>query len=269
MLAVIGGTALDSALDPVVALVTSAGDAFCTGVVVAPDWVLTAAHCATAAEALEAPTVVWAAEVSDPAEVRGWTEAVRHPDADEATHAHDLALLALDAPAPGSVAALGDAPPAVGDALAVYGFGTPVEGLPADGVKRGAVLAVEEVADDVLLAFSPDANACSGDSGGPAVAERGGGWVVVGIDTFVDPACLGGRTGSTRIDTDLGWLADVVGDLALQPITPAPSAPPRGCATTAAGAGATLGGMWLSRRRPSRCGAKAAVARTIRSATRS
>ena len=220
MFAVIGGTVLD-ALGPVVALATDDGagdEVFCSGVVVGPAHVLTAGHCARYAEELVAAGAV--ASVLWGSEVRGWAAVDVHPEASDLDHDHDLAVITLDDDAPTAPAALASGPPAVGDEVTLYGFGASSEGGTDAGTLRGTHLEVLEVDERVFLSFAPGTNVCSGDSGGPAVATVEDGWWVVGIDTFVDPTCLGGTAGSTRVDVHLDWLADVVGELVLEPIGP-------------------------------------------------
>jgi hypothetical protein len=272
--AVIGGTVLDAALGPVVALATDDGAGpvvFCSGVVVGPAHVLTAGHCVDTADALVAAGAVasvrWGGDVAEEeAEVRGWLRAEVHPEVADPDHGHDLAVVTLDADAASAPAALAGGPPAVGDALAFYGYGASSEGGDDAGVLRGTHLEVLEVDDLVFRSFAAGTNVCSGDSGGPAVASAEDGWWVVGVDTFVDPTCLGGTAGTTRIDVHLEWLADLVGELVLDPIGPAdpPRREERGCSTAPGGVPAIAIGALalLSRRRttgaPS-CGAKAAA----------
>ena len=155
---------------------------FCTGIVVAPRAVVTAAHCVPAGADLRvhfkdragAPVLLPVARV------------VRHPGYRPDAIARrersiDLAVLTLDADLPepfrpATLASVGSA--RVGDAFTVAGFGLAREGEAASsGTLREATLAARAPLSDVLLwAADPakrGAGACTGDSGGPVVDAAG------------------------------------------------------------------------------------------------
>src|ERR1700677_3699349 len=138
--------------DRVVMVLTRGGEgsAFCTGIVLSPRIVLTAAHCL-------------------------------RPAADMAVHYRDAAgqpvVIAVAVAAAFQPAALaeGDAP-SIGQAATVVGYGLGQEGRPkTGGALRAAALRVREPASKILLwASDPEdggAGACSGDSGAPIFAE--------------------------------------------------------------------------------------------------
>ena len=155
---------------------------FCTGIVVAPRAVLTAAHCVPPGadlrvhfkDAAGAPVLLPIAGV------------VRHPGyrADaiaKRERSVDLAVVTLGEPlpAPFRPAAIADGSgTSVGARFTVAGFGLAREGEPrTSGRLREAELAAREPLSSVLLwADDPSrssAGACTGDSGGPVLDASG------------------------------------------------------------------------------------------------
>ncbi|MCA9494786.1 MAG: trypsin-like serine protease [Myxococcales bacterium] len=248
VLAVIGGTPLPAALGPVVALLDGDDRVSCSGVLVGERHVLTAAHCA------DAVTVAWGTDLREaaPDEVREVAGAELPDDHVPGEHGSDLAVLELVGSAPAPSWPVATRPVEAGQRLSIYGFGVTAELADDAGLQQGATLEVLDVGPDTLLSWSPDANACSGDSGGPAVADGGDGAWVVGVNTWVDPACLGGKTGTTRIDQRIDWLASVVPDLSTTPLSPPADATPTGGCSHVGPGGAWMSLVGLFLRRKSR-----------------
>jgi len=179
--AIVGGSAGSEAAARSSVMVLNARGGVCTGVVVAPDIVLTAAHCVAGASALRihyrAPDGV--PVLIAPAEVR------RHPGFSpgaEKTRRRsiDLALLRAPGPLPGfAPATLSGARAGKGTRVRVGGYGVAREGEgPSSGTFRAADLTVVEPhgPSGILLWLSPErgeAGACQGDSGGPIAAPAG------------------------------------------------------------------------------------------------
>ena len=195
-LAVLAATAL-----PAQAIVGSGGDAapfspfvvmvlnhvgrvagYCSGLVVAQDAVLTAAHCMPAGAALKvhyrdpsgAPVLADVAAVSRNPGFR--SDAIKARQ-----RSIDLAIVRLAAPLPARfrpvrIEPLNAAP--AGTAFTLAGFGLSREGDPtSSGTLRTAdVVARDPVSDVLLWARDPKgagAGACTGDSGGPVFAAGG------------------------------------------------------------------------------------------------
>jgi len=221
--AILGGatTAGDPAVVALVATPVLCGDVaqvVCTGSVIAPRVVLTAAHCAD----LAAPATLSANLGPDPAHpaqqlavVDSWV----HPEYD-GRH-HDVALLLLsDAVQDVTPMPLTDVPVdiALGEVVRVVGYGADTalssllsaESDPTELPTKHAGLSsvVEFTATELTLAPSPGLT-CTGDSGGPVLSQRTGSEPLIAITTGGDAACQ--RTSlNLRLDTEAASLLSVL-----------------------------------------------------------
>ena len=192
-------------------MVLSSNGGVCTGIVLAPDVVLTAGHCA--AGGLE-HRVHYKDEAGQPVLVPLSGRAV-HPGYDAGAIAGrrrsiDLALLRTASPLPArfAPAALSPAMPRAGASLDLGGYGAARPGDPrSTGSFRSAALAVVEPHGPSrilvwLRAASGKAGGCQGDSGGP-VSQEGG--AVVAVTAWIGGAC-GGLTQGILVGPQRDWL---------------------------------------------------------------
>jgi MYXO-CTERM domain-containing protein len=195
--AIVGGT-IDLADEAVVALSPRTRpcgadpDAACTGALIAPRAVLTAAHC-VANESPSTLLVTIGPRVANGERVE--IEAIEvHPGYDGVSA--DLAVLALAAPLAAPPLALRRTPidnANLGARVRVVGFGVGDDGL--TGIKREGTARIAELsATTVVLAPDP-ALPCNADSGGPVLL----GEEIAGVVAYGDPACAASGT-STRVD---------------------------------------------------------------------
>jgi secreted trypsin-like serine protease len=212
-LAIIGGQP-GGPLNSAAVMVLHDRGGICTGIVVAPDVVLTAAHCLPAGAKFRVHyREQGEAVMLEPQAI------VRHPQfranaVQERTRSIDLALLRLAAPLPArfSVAALANAgTDGAGSAVTVAGFGLGREGDgTSTGTWRSARLAVvEPYGPSRILLWargSAGTGACGGDSGGPMLD---GSQTVVAVTTWSTGGAgrrCGDLTQGTLIAPQRGWV---------------------------------------------------------------
>ncbi|HWM49144.1 MAG TPA: trypsin-like serine protease [Xanthobacteraceae bacterium] len=207
----------------VILIVGSRGNS-CTGVVVATDLVLTAAHCV-----LPGAEYKWVDFATDGAPILQDVVAIeRHPDFSLASFRNsrataDVALLKLASKlppkfAPAALEKL--AAPKAGDRVVVAGYGVAIRGDGKSGGKvRSALLVITgrpgtlqvRLMDPAAANRRAGLGACTGDSGAPAFAINGKP-VVLGLVSWStaanNEAGCGGLTGVTPLERYRSWISD-------------------------------------------------------------
>jgi hypothetical protein len=187
--AVVGGSAAVFGGFPFLARITmldpgTEGARGCTGVLVAPRWVLTARECFAGADPAAGPAPRWpirvafAASSGTPAQTIS-VAGIKYDDE------HGLALLALARSAAGvAPVPLSPVGASAGDPVLVVGYGrTAVDWVPDR--PHAAAFRLDQVVDGsaTMSGSGPQVNLCKGDAGSPALREAGGGLQLVAIAT--------------------------------------------------------------------------------------
>jgi hypothetical protein len=188
----------DTGDDAVVAVVGSSGVTACTGTVVAPHIVLTAAHCLVP-EVLQGGNVLVGTAAASPSATLPIARGIAHPQFDPTALTNDVGILVLAAAAPPPPIPFGTAPPAVGDSVDLVGWGESAADAGDFGEKRKGTGTVAQVDADTFGVGSTPSQPCEGDSGGPAFVTASGVTSVEGITSHGDAACVAGAT-YTRVD---------------------------------------------------------------------
>ncbi len=200
----IGGT-LDTGDPAVVALKRGgASSAFCTGTLVSPTVVLTAAHCIDMAGADPNIIAFFGSDIAG--EGRGVSVTRKHQNInwDGNVGANDIGLLLLGSPQDPTLPVPMNISPLtghVGDDYRHVGFGVYDRDTQAsDGKKRTGVTTITGTGGDVVLSGDSNLSVCFGDSGGPGLITIDEVEYIAGIHSYTTGQNCNPPNGDTRVD---------------------------------------------------------------------
>jgi len=187
----------------------------CTGTVISPTVVLTAAHCVDPRVVGEGNQfeVLTGTDLSGPSAAVAATDFDPGFDPNDLLGGHDVGIVEMQAPT--SLTPIAFNRTAYSDALAaqpirIVGYGTNNHFGAGAGTKRTATTSVNDFDDNFIDIGSTGRQTCHGDSGGPAFQTVNGVETVVGITSFGQDLlffqCFGGGS-DTRVDVVADFIA--------------------------------------------------------------
>jgi len=229
---IINGTD-ESGHPAVVALIEQSGWAKCTGTLISPTVVLTAAHCLLDGAGLNVPAAIELGSLVGRAGNQqipvsgylirdGWQMRTGGFD-----YNFDIALLYLAAPASVTPVAYSGLNPSglLQQEILAVGYGNN-NGFAnsGGGVKRSVTLTITEAAESYFIATWESGvplDACQGDSGGPALYQGARGLEVIGVVSNGPDFCQG-STQYTSVSAHTPWLTQNISGARGTPQEPAP-----------------------------------------------
>jgi secreted trypsin-like serine protease len=209
---IVGGQ-LTSSYPAVGALTLSDGFPFCTGTVIAPRVVVTAAHC-LAEPGTTASGIRFALgpDANNPQTVLRVKRIQYHPQYDDQQIKNDIGVVILSSDAPVTPVPVNTSMPSswTGKSLTFVGYGvTNGSTQTGAGRKRVVSIPISEIGSTQFAYETRGKNTCNGDSGGPAFAtDSAGNLVVAGVTSYGDAGCTQYGV-DTRVDTFRSFINSV------------------------------------------------------------
>jgi secreted trypsin-like serine protease len=221
--AIVGGAVADQPYPFTVSLHSSSGRLFCAGALIAPTWVVTAAHCAFDKTPAGISVRASTNEVGQGGEVAQVAGIVVNPAFNTQNPAGDIALLRLAAPAAATPIALATAA-APGTATRILGWGQTCPKVNCGDIPTNLQQLDTHIVEGAKCTSAFDgtaelctdnpggkSGACFGDSGGPEIVRDGDHWLLVGVTSRPgnnDPVCASAPSIYTSVVAYAPWIAE-------------------------------------------------------------
>lgn len=200
------GGDVDTADSAVVALERGNGDLLCTGTLISPTVVLTAAHCMDMAGSDPGLLVFFGSDIHSDGVAIGVKRAQQQPDWTGDIYHNDVAVVLMNYPQRDIQPAQLSTTPAtdlIGSDYRVVGFGVNDQvNQTVDGKKRSGMVAIADAPTDKDDIIFDDSNTivCFGDSGGPGFVSDGTQEYVAGVHSWTSGSKCGAPNGDARVD---------------------------------------------------------------------
>jgi len=201
---IINGLVCSSSTSPVVLLwleKANGGVSICSGTVIAPNAVLTAAHCLT--PDIEHVDVLLGGMGSPRIAATSFKPIPEYDKNNDLSP--DVGVVFVDqslgkAPVPLLVNRDG----VVGEQGVIAGYGVDTPDTQSYGVLRAGTVTILRSSGNYITAdfYRDVSNVCYGDSGGPLLLQQGGTWSIAGVTSGMTSGCLSGTSFYTRLRND-------------------------------------------------------------------
>ena len=203
---IVGGSSYDGL--PAVGTLLYSGSTHCTGTLIAPRKVLTAAHCVDGFSASKMRFAIGPNAYSPQTTIQA-SSIEAHPGYNAYNISNDIGLvhLAQDAPVEPMPIVTSMDSSWVGRSLFFVGYGVDNGyNQTGAGIKRAVWMAISSVDSTTFRYDDPNRNTCNGDSGGPAFTQDANGtYFVAGVTSYGDAYCTQYGV-DTRVDAYLDFI---------------------------------------------------------------